>query len=70
MKYIYNIYKNNFKQFGTVKSFGDNFQADKIAINKAERDEINLLENMVEFNYKSRPRSKEGQERNEILMKN
>ena len=34
-----------------------------------EEDKSNLLNNILEFNNKSRPRSKEGKDKKEILMK-
>ena len=40
----------------------------KIAIDKAEKDQNNLLEKMVEFNDKSRPKSKDGKGKKEILF--
>ena len=33
-------------------------------------DQSNLLRNIVEFNYKSRPRTIESKDKKEILMKN
>ena len=40
----------------------------KIAIDKAEKDQNNLLEKMVEFNDKSRPKNKDGKGKKEILF--
>ena len=51
-KYIY-IY--NFQQFETVRSFDDNIYTDKISIDEAEIDQSSILENMAEFNNKTRP---------------
>ena len=55
--------KKNFEQFDKIRSFGDNIYTGKINIDEAEMDQTNLLENMVEFNDKSRPKSKEGTEK-------
>ena len=46
--------------FNNLKSFVDNIYTDKISIDEVEEDQCNLLENMVEFNNKSRPKNKEG----------
>ena len=43
-----------------TRSFGDNIYTGTININEGEMDQSNLLENMVEFNDKSRPKTKEG----------
>ena len=48
------------QQFEAIRSFGDNIYTGKINIDEAEMDQKNLLENMMEFNDKSIPRSKEG----------
>ena len=39
--------------------FCDNIYTGKININGAERDQSNLLEKMVEFNNRSRPKTEE-----------
>ena len=50
----------DFPQFETIRSFGDNIYAGKINTDEAEMDQSNLLENIVEFNDKSRPKTKDG----------
>ena len=52
-----NIY---FWQYETIKSFDENIYASKISIKEDEMDETNLLENIVKFNNKFRPKTKEG----------
>ena len=52
LKYKTNKYINNFQQFETMRSFCDSIYTDKINIDEAERDQSNLLENMVKFNNK------------------
>ena len=52
-KYIY-----GFQQFGKIRSFGDNICTVRINIDEAEIDQINLLENMIKFNDKSRPKKR------------
>ena len=40
--------------------FGECIYTGKISINDADMDQTNLLEKMVNFNNKSRPKTKEG----------
>ena len=49
-----------FSTFETIRSFGDNVYTGKINLNEDDRDQINLLEKMVEFTNKFRPNTKEG----------
>ena len=51
-KYMY-----DFQQLEMKRSFGDYIYTGKISIDEAEMDQSNLLENMVEFNDKSRSSS-------------
>ena len=51
-----------FQKFETI---GDNIYTCIISMDEAEMDQINLLENMVKFNEKSIPRSKEGKAKKE-----
>ena len=53
-KHIY-----DFQQFKTIRSWGENIISVKFTINQADEDQNSLLENIVEFNDKSRPRTKE-----------
>ena len=60
LNYETNKYIYDFQQFETIRSFGDSIFRGKITISEAENDQSNLLKIMVEFNIKSRPRTKEG----------
>ena len=60
LKYKTNTYLHDFQQFGTIRSFGDNIYTNKTKIDEAEMDQSSLLENMVKFNNKSKPKTKEG----------
>ena len=61
-------YTYGFQQFETIRSFSDNIYTGKITINEAERDQRNLLENMLELNYKSKSRSEEGRKEKEMKV--
>ena len=52
-----------------MRIYGDHIYTGKINIDKAEIDQNILLENMVDFNDKSRPRTKVNKDKSEILMK-
>ena len=51
-----------------IRCLGDNIYTDKINKYETEVDQSNLIENMVEFTNKSRPKPKEGKENKEILL--
>ena len=61
--YKTNKYKYDFQQYETIRSFGDSIYAGNHNIDEAEMDQSNLLEDMVEFNEKSRPAKKEDKEK-------
>ena len=54
------MFLNNMKR---QDLFGDNIYTGKINIDEAEMDQSNLSVNIVKFNNKSRPRSKEDKEK-------
>ena len=62
MKYETNWQIYDFQQHDITRSFGDNIYIGKISINKAGTDKTNLLENMVDFHIKARPKAKEGKD--------
>ena len=68
LKYETNRYEFDFQQFETLKSFGDSIYNGKISIDEADIEQTNLLENIVNFSNKSRPRSKKVRIKNKILL--
>ena len=52
-------YTYGFQQFEKIRFFVDNIYTCKINVDAAEMDQNNLLKNMLEFNDKSRPKTKE-----------
>ena len=58
-------YKYGFQQYKPIKSFGQNIYTRKINLVEAEEDQSNLLNNLVEFNNKSRARAREGKDKKE-----
>ena len=63
-----NKYKYDFQQYAMIRSFGESIYAGKINTDEAKMDQSYLLKNLVEYN-KSRPRTIEGKDKKEILMK-
>ena len=60
LKYKTNKCLCDFQQFETIRSFGDSIYTGKINIDEPEMDQSNLLENIVKFNNKFKPKTKEG----------
>ena len=59
LKYKTKNYTYDFQQYEKIRSFGESIYAGIISIHEAEMDQINLLENMIKFNNKSRRKPKE-----------
>ena len=58
LKFKINKYLYDFQQFETIRSFGGCIYTGKINIDEAEMDQNNLLESIVKFNNKSKPKTK------------
>ena len=56
-------YQYDFQQFETKRSFRDSICTGKINIDEAEKEWNNLLENMVKFNTKFKPKTKGGEDK-------
>ena len=52
-----------------ISSFGDSIYTRKANIVEGEKDQSNLLNNIIEFNNNSRPRSKEGKDKKRDIYK-
>ena len=63
LKYETNRYKFYFRQFETRRSFGDSIYNGKISLDEVEMEQTNLLENIVDFSNKSRPRLKKDKDK-------
>ena len=66
LKYKANNHIYYFQQFETIRSFGSNVYIGKISIDEAKMGGTNLLESLIEFNNKSRP--KKDRQNKEILL--
>ena len=56
LRYETNRYRYDIQQSETVRSFGDSVYNGKISIDEAEMEQTNLVENIVDFSNKFRPR--------------
>ena len=48
----------DFNAFKTTRSFGENIYSGKITINEADQEQADLLEYILNFNNKARPKNK------------
>ena len=66
---IFNIKQVNFdfQQCATIRSFGESVYSSKISIIKAGMDQNNLLENVKKINDKSRPKTKEREDKKQYF---
>ena len=58
--YKANKYKYDFQQYETIRSFRDSIYNGKISIDEAEIDHSSLLDDLTDFNDRSRPKVVEG----------
>ena len=63
LKYETNKNRFHFQQFKTIRFFGDNIYNGKINIKEAKMNQAILLENILDFRNKSRPRSNKDKEK-------
>ena len=51
-----------------MRPFGESIYFGKINTHEAEMDQTNLFENVIKFNNKSRPKTKEGKDKKRITF--
>ena len=66
LKYRTNKYTYGFQQYDTRRSFGDNIYPAKITIDETEMGQANLLEHIMEFSARVRPKTAEGKNKKRI----
>ena len=54
----------NFNPFKTIRSFGENIYSGKITINEADQEQADLLECILNFDNKARPKKKKEWQKN------
>ena len=63
-------YTYSFKNFQTIKTFGQDIYEGKITINDADEYQTNLLTEILNFRKNTKPRSQEKKQEKEIVLKN
>ena len=58
----------DYKTFKTIRSFGENIYNGKITINEANQEQADLVEYILNFNNKARPKSKDNKKIKEIFL--
>ena len=61
--YETNKYVFNFQQFRTIKSFGESIFSCKITLDETDKKQGNLLNNIIYFNSRTKPRVKPDKEK-------
>ena len=64
-----NVYIYDFRIFNTVRTFGRDIYEGKITLKEADEDHSELINDINEFNEKTRPKTKDKKEKR-IVMKN
>ena len=57
-----------FRIFKTLRSFGDDIYSGKITINEANQEQADLVEYILNFNNKARPKSKDDKKNKENVF--
>ena len=58
----------DFRMFKTIRSFGDDIYSSKITINKADQEQSDLVEYILNFNNKTRPKNKDDKKNKKIVL--
>ena len=67
--YKLNKHKYDFQQYEIIRYFGDSIYNGKISIDEGDLDQSCLLDGLKDFNDRSRPKTAEGKNKKEILIK-
>ena len=58
----------DFRIFKTIRSFGDDVYNNKITINEADQKQSDLVEYIMNFNNKTRPKTKDDRKIRKIFL--
>ena len=58
----------DFRIFKTVRSFGDDVYNSKITINETDQKQSDLIEYMLNFNNKARPKNNDNKKTKKIFL--
>ena len=68
-KYETSKYKYDFQKLQTIRSFGNNIYDSKVTISEPDQKQSSLLNVILDFDNKAKPRSKADKKKKTILMK-
>ena len=60
----------DFRMFKTIRSFGDDIYSSKITINEADQEQSDLVEYILNFNNKTRPKNKDDKKNKKKNIRN
>ena len=58
----------DFRMFKTIRSFGDDIYSSKITINEADQEQSDLIDYIIDFNNKNRPKNKDDKKTKTIFL--
>ena len=58
----------DFRMFKTIRSFGDDIYSSKITINEADQEQSDLVEYILNFNNKTRPKNKDDKKKQKNIL--
>ena len=59
---------SDFRIFKTIRSFGEDIYNSKITINEADQEKSDLVEYILNFNNKAKPKNKDDKKNKKILL--
>ena len=68
--YKSNKYWYDFKNFPTIRTFGEDIYDGEITIEEADRNQLHLARKITDFNMKTRPKSERKKQEKENVEKN
>ena len=58
----------DFRMFKIIRSFGDDIYSSKITINEADQEQSDLIDYIIDFNNKTRPKNKDDKKTKTIFL--
>ena len=58
----------NFKTFKTIRSLGENIYRGKITMDKADEEQADLIDYILDSNHKARPNNRDGKKNKKMFL--
>ena len=58
----------NFKTFKTIRSLDENIYSGKIIMAKADEEQVDLMDYILKFNNKARPKNRDDKKNKKLLL--